>query len=722
MEPRDVTERNTESLICCLKCELGNAQSHRFCRQCGSILWRNCPQCGEQRPIDEVFCAACGTDLGSADRELVESYQQQLAEARRMIEHWRLNEAVQTLSKLANQNHPRLERVRTAAQSLISDVTVKRDRCEQQAAVHVERAGILADEHRFKEAQRELDKIPVPMRDQKAQSLAERIAATWEEIEKLKQQLVQPRGVPFSDRMAAISRLLELTPDDPRVKRWARQIHDQAIAAANDRLAAHRYQQGVELLHAIPQGVRSEKLIALQRHAEELEYLESELRFAPTVNPIVLEAGRRLIRIDKGNDHARQALREMTKRHQAASGDSGKASIPWTPCPKQTHVGLPVDPFVLPRCLRFASSESERQFQKHPGQFFVACGLALQAIGQAAVSTDLMPVEKQGIWGLLQSNIREPAAKSGWGLDLSTSGLKAVHLTWDQGGNVEVARCIHVPHRELASANGSVLLESLRKFSSEQLIKATDRVVTQWPTVKSLVRYPTVPRASGGKYRKLIEQEAQYQIPFPLADVCWDSFTFPELEQAGVQHQLLLLAARSRDVQERVELFREAGITVHGIQCDAIALHNLLHFDLFQNSSKSDKTSQADSARTVPRHMGIGTLDVGHDATGVIFSFPDFVWFRAFRPASDDLVAAISQRFKTTREVAERVVRDPTKVKRMSDVNSELCVQFRKIVGQFESAVSELKKVAGQKKIDRLLIGGGAARTHGLLRFLRFGR
>ncbi|MFW6171376.1 MAG: pilus assembly protein PilM, partial [Planctomycetota bacterium] len=563
---------------------------------------------------------------------------------------------------------------------------------------------------------------PEPMRDQPARELLEQCAAVVEEIDNLKQTLVQSQGIAFAARMAALRRLLGLQPDDPKVKRWASQIHDQTLAIAQERINNHRYPQAAQLLRDVPESIHGNDFKKLLRYVNELEYLESELQLAPTVNPVSLEAGRRLARIDKSHEGARKAVREMSERLGAARKQPRTANTEWTACPRVPHVGVPVHALWFPQRLQLAGPDIEKEFQEHPGQFFVACGLALQALGRAAVPLDLMPAGKKGIWDLLHTNIRDAPPKSAWGLDLSNTSLKAVQLTVGDDKEVRVTQCRHLAHPlnlahpDAAESGKKILLKTLEAFSAEHAVTSTDRVATQWPAVRSLVRYPTVVRAAGKKLRGLLQQEARYQIPFPLPDVCWDSFVFPESDPVGLKCQVLLLAARARDVKERMELFREADIQLNLVQCDAIALHNFLRYDVTEDNSA------ADAATASASKAGIGALDVGSDATGIVFSFPDFVWFRAFRPAGDDLATALSRRFKTTAEVAEQVKRDPTKVKRMSDLHEEFCVLFRKMTSQFESAVTELNGLAPHKKVHKLLIAGGAGQTHGLLRFCRFGR
>ena len=144
---------------------------------------------------------------------------------------------------------------------------------------------------------------------------------------------------------------------------------------------------------------------------------------------------------------------------------------------------------------------------------------------------------------------------------------------------------------------------------------------------------------------------------------------------------MLLLALRLRDVEQRLELFRDSGIDVHVLQVDALALHNFLCYDRLSASGSDEQTSG-----------GVVAVDVGCEATGVLFSFPDFVWFRAARPAGDDFAARLVRRFKITSEMAERVKRDPTKVKQMSDLYEELCIVYRNIVAHFESAQTDFQK------------------------------
>ncbi len=723
------TEGTTDNprTISCQKCNQPNARDHRFCRQCGSILWRPCPQCGSDRLIDEEFCAACGTNIGSTERRAIEASKELLLDARKMITRLELNAALRTLNKLVNRDHPHLEETCAAAKQLIPQVTAQRDEQARRATIFADRARILLDELRFVEAVKTLNQIPVPLRDRQARDLLDQATAAMDDIVQLKQQLRRSEGVTLPDRMAAMQRLLELRPHDPQVKRWANQVHEHVLATAQKKAEVHRYHESVELLRGLPEQIRRDESRKLQRHTEELAYLASELRLAPTVDAVSMEAAKRLLRVDANNEEARVALREMTQRRRAANKDSAALSVEWTPCPETSHVRMPVHAYPTPRRLRFASAEMRARFRQYPGQFLVACGLALQALQQAAVPINLLPAARQGVLGRLRTSLRERPPTSGWGLDFGNTGLKVIQLTMDDDGQVHVTACTRIARRvnlansDPVTAGQSTLLESLKEFVALHSIKATDRVATQWPGMESLVRYLTIPPVEGKQLNDLIERETQHQIPFPRAEVGWDTFRFPLLPTGGGQNQVLLVAAKLNGLNKRVELLSANGIPVHAIQCDALALHNFLCFDLLtnENDSRSNPTNTQCPDTQCP---GIATLDVGSAATGIIFSFPDFVWYRATRPAGDDLTTGLTRRFKITREVAEKAKRNPVQVKRLSDLHDESCVVFRKMVAQFETAMNAMHSVAPRRLVQQLLVTGGGSQTHGLLRFFRFGQ
>ena len=313
-------------------------------------------------------------------------------------------------------------------------------------------------------------------------------------------------------------------------------------------------------------------------------------------------------------------------RRRGSAANSG--TLDWAACPSPTHVGVPVHGYLLPRTLALANDSVRRAFHEHPGRLFVACGLALQAVQRALVTTNLLPDRDVGVLRQLRASLRARPAATGWGLDVSVSGLKAVRIEAGPDGSPAITRALCMAHRlplnhpEAASSRPALLRETLARFGADHHVAAADRVVVSWPAPHSFVRFLHLPPAEGRKRRDMLELETRRQIPMPLDLVARDTFAFPHSSGTAPFEPvpILLLAARLKDVEEHRAVFAEAEMDVHAVQCDAVAWHNFLHFD--QLADSPDRTSDAEPA-------GIAALDVGAETTNVVFSTRDSLWFRS---------------------------------------------------------------------------------------------
>lgn len=53
----------TPSVLRCPKCLSSNAESAKFCDQCGTSLVRTCSRCGAENPPETTYCEKCGARL-----------------------------------------------------------------------------------------------------------------------------------------------------------------------------------------------------------------------------------------------------------------------------------------------------------------------------------------------------------------------------------------------------------------------------------------------------------------------------------------------------------------------------------------------------------------------------------------------------------------------------------------------------------------------------------
>ena len=707
--------------INCIKCQKENPGAHRFCRGCGTALWRACTGCGDERPVDEAFCALCGTNLAELESKRVREFSGKLAEVDQLVANHQYSEAISRLRTLLAQDRiPCLDELRKAATATLERAIAQRDDLRTRLTGHVDVTRQLLEQKKYEEALREISQIPASIRNEEAEELFVVASRKQKEIATHKERLRAATGVSFEERMGSLSRLLELMPDDPQVQRWATQARDQIVQMAKKKLTQHLYRQAVGLLECVPAAVADTSVEELKRTVAELDYLWSEMELAPTITESVLRIVQRLTKLAPQNASVQEKFREMTRLYQTQVEKSGSGSIAWAESPTETRFRLPVNPLSPRPVLQYADG-SRSLMKSQPERFCVATGLALQSVGQGQVSTNLMPVRSGGVLGLLRAPLLERPAKSGWGIDLSASGLKATRVVIDAEGRPTVSEMVDIPHRlslthpEAAAIKKALLIETLKEFAAQHELIAADRVTVGWPAVQLFARFLRLPQAEGKKGRDMLELEARQQIPMPLDQVTRDTFTFavPANASRFEPRQTLLLAARAREMDEHLSLFKQAEVPVHAIQCDAVALHNWFHFHFADDMP--DETADR-------RAQGYVLLDVGAETTNVVFSFRNALWFRSIRPGGDELLPSFAKRFKITREAAEELIRNPAKARRVSEVHDEASQVYLRLATQLEACLAEFARSSSLGTLREIVVVGGASRAPGLVRFLRHGR
>lgn len=720
-EPAQEVLEISPATIHCIKCQKENPGAHRFCRGCGTALWRACSGCNEERPVDEAFCAQCGTNLAEFENKRVGEFTAALAEVDQLASDHQYSEAIARLrTLLAKDRLPCLEDLRKAASTTLERVTTQRDELRTRLVTHVDSTRQLLEQRKFEEALREINQIPASVRNEEAQELFAVASRKADEVRTHKERLRAATGFSFEERMASLAKLLELAPDDPQLQRWASQARDQILQMAKKRLAQHQYRQAVGLLECVPAGVVDVNVEELRKTAAELDYLWSEMEWAPTITEHVLRMAQRLAKLVPQNALVQEKLREMTRLYQTRGDQPRSSAMAWANSPTDTRFGLPVNPFSPRPVLRHADA-TRSLMESQPERFCVAIGLALQSVGQCQIPTNLLPTRSGGVMGLLRAPLLERPAKSGWGIDLSPSGLKAARIVMDTEGTPTVSEMVDIPHRlplthpEATSIRKALLVETLKKFVVQHEIPSADRVTVGWPAVQLFARFLQLPAAEGKKGRDMLELEARQQIPMPLDQVTRDTFTFagPANASRYEPRQTLLLAARVREMDEYVSLFKQAEVPIHAIQCDAVALHNWFVFHFAK-----DLADEAEDRRA----QGYVLLDVGAETTNVVFSCRNSLWFRSVRPGGDELAPALAKRFKITREAAEELVRNPAKARRVSEVHDEACQVYLRLAAQVEACLAEFSRSSSLGTLREIVLVGGASRAPGLIRFLRHGR
>jgi type IV pilus assembly protein PilM len=348
--------------------------------------------------------------------------------------------------------------------------------------------------------------------------------------------------------------------------------------------------------------------------------------------------------------------------------------------------------------------------REHPGQFFVALGLALQGLGEAASNVSLMPADNRNVLSKLATlPILSRRVTSAWGIDLGSYALKAVKLVKDASGNFQVddAHYILLPkplaHPDAEGQRPAILAAALSDLAGRVDLKGSP-IAAGLSGHQVLGRFFDLPPLPPKKVASAVEYEARHQIPIDLAELCWDWTELGESDpkQAGKNPQpIMVVAARQSHVEGRMALFASAGIRLDALQSDCVALHNALRFELEGEQSNG----------TGP----IAVVDVGADETNFVVSSPRSIWFRSLGLAGHSFTTALLQQFQLTFERAEDLKRHPAKARRYYQFRETLQPLWVQFADEIDRSLCSFRRHSPAVNVGRLFAVGGGMNLHGLL-------
>ena len=705
-----------ESLVC-RHCQKENPPQRRFCGGCGQSLWEKCPSCSTEVSSNERFCGNCGAEVQGKREERGQELQEKMDEARAFAAAHRYERALALLRSIAAIDDPRFGTIADAALAEIIRVEAGEKRQKDLAAIALAQGEELLAVRSYEGALQVLQSIPEPLRTAKINECLERANSQWKELLSLNGEirtLIQEKR--SNELFPKLERLLSLRPDHSQAQKLATQLRDQLVAAATKRLNEHQYAEALKLLEQIPSFIRNGDAETVQDKALELSALLSELRIAPLALPSTLAVVQKLVKFAPTNQEAARQAEEFKARVATKPEHPRFPASVWAKTPARTRVQLPVDWLGYFTKLTCEDPAGTKTLRDSPGQFYVALGLALQGLGEADIALNLLPSEKSGLLASLPFSFGKKGVEAAWGLDLGESGLKAIRLGKDpKSGSPKLEACEHIPHLHAPSPGDSeldheeVVAKTLRTFLERAKVEGT-RVVASLSGQRVLGRFFSLPPMPAKKVAEAVQFEARHQIPVPLEELTWAHEILGLSAKAAKEHdelprKTLLIAARLPHVQAQGGFFKSAGITLDELAPDSVALHNAFQFEFGGEESRP-----------------FALLDVGFDSTNFLVSSPRNLWFRSFGLGGENFTQALVKHFQLTGEQPEELKRKPAKARRYSLYCATQESLFVQLVGEVERSLSSYSRMTSGDPVFRLYGLGGAFQTHGLLRYLRWGK
>jgi type IV pilus assembly protein PilM len=419
----------------------------------------------------------------------------------------------------------------------------------------------------------------------------------------------------------------------------------------------------------------------------------------------------------------------MKERLRKGSANCQFPQIPWAASPKRPYLGPSVEILGGFRRIRPATPSVDAALRAAPGIFFVASGLALQALGKDQLTSNLAMGKADGLFSKISLFKSKREITAAWGIDIGGSALKVIKLAkGEKSDEITVHNCDSIPfrlnlaHPEAEKQRSEIIREALQTFKDRHRPADTEVLCTNCPTAKTLIRVFNVPAVKGKKLAEIIQYEAAHHIPFPLAEMQWSYGIFEENrsengsdQESPLLHRVVLVAARPRDVLNRLKEFEDLDMQIHLMQADPVALQNFVAFDVF------DAFSDQGSEKPVGGSRCVAVLDIGSDSSNLLISSPRDVWIRTFRTGGNDIGQALAREFKVTSAQAEELKRTPSKCRRVAAVLQAMEPVLARIGGEFQRTIESYGKEFPEKRIESVWLCGGGSAQYGLLRYFRSG-
>jgi type IV pilus assembly protein PilM len=731
--PSDEALRIGRGAIQCAGCGGSNPDNRRFCGSCGQALWEKCPNCGTECSCNERFCGDCGFDICQGVEQRNRDYEALLEQARQLVADHHYERALSQFRKLAAIDDIRFERW---AQQALEDLA----NAEEQAATAKARAeqSLIAarqflSEHAYDQAIDSLVCLPEPLRSQEVCELLQQARAAKAKLVSLNSQIREAVARKSLWKLPPlIAQSLALRPGDPPVRKLALQLSDHFAKLAKAKLAAHEYAEADEAIQQIAPFARTAEIDALGDKAKELKALTQSVSNAAVADQAALALGRKLVKSAPSNQGAQRLVNDLQQRAKNPPTDP-RLAAPNGVLPSQTPIGVPADWLGHFLCVDSSRPEIANTLRKHPGQFFISLGLALQGLDEGHLPLHLTPPEKVSLLGKLSLGRLRARPASAWGLDLGNFGLKALKLVRDpKSARIQIECCEYIAHSVPLTAPSA---EMERSHIQEQTLNAFlqraktegSRVVVGIPGQRVLGRFFELPALPAAKLAGAIQYEAKHQLPIPLDELCW---SYHKLgaggEKEGEGQNILLAAARKAHVQDCLAPFKNVGIAVDLAQSDCLALHNAIHREFFFEaaSGATDRTPSNDAI--VPAALGpkdvLLLVDMGAEGTNIVFTSRDAMWFRSFGLGGNSFTNALVRQLQLTHDQAEQWKCEPARAMRFHQFHATLQPLFAQLGGELERSLASYRKLYPGHTLRHLYGVGGAFPTHGLLRQLRCGQ
>ena len=277
---------------------------------------------------------------------------------------------------------------------------------------------------------------------------------------------------------------------------------------------------------------------------------------------------------------------------------------------------------------------------------------------------------------------------SRFGLDIGNSLIKAVEVSSDATQKTLIkADSLDVEF----PPNQGKIKDALKALLDRFKPSAKD-VNISLSAPNSIVRFINMPKMKEADLKNSLRFEAEKYIPFNINEVVLDSVILDEPQELKNQMRVLLAAAKKQEINTRIEMLKEFGLSVTIIDIDSFAC-----FNAFSNSIEKSDASKS-----------VAILNIGYSQTNVIIAMGEKPLFtRDILIGSKDIVHSVSKMLQVEEKEANRLVYEP------KEKGAEVSEAIKGVLGDL---INELRLSFGYyenqygKGVNEIYISGGVAK------------
>jgi len=276
------------------------------------------------------------------------------------------------------------------------------------------------------------------------------------------------------------------------------------------------------------------------------------------------------------------------------------------------------------------------------------------------------------------------AQKTGWGVDIGNSAIKAIKMV-RRGGDAVIVDfdIIDIQGTDDPAARGTNVRAALQSLISTHAFGG-DPVFMSLPGDQCLFREFQLPPGSESKITELVIFEARQQIPFPLdqVEMGWEKF-----QDAGGGTGVELIVVRKNIVQEILDLTDQCGLKVQGLAVSPVAQFNFIQYEYNPQG---------------PTLL----LDAGYKGADFVIMEGRHISSRTIPIGGREITRALETKFKVPYDKAEEMKKNIAQSKQPDKIMSVIDPTLRQLGAEIQRNIGFYKsKSHGQRLQQGYLLG-----------------